>query len=706
MREEATTIENEETPVQSTEQDLQHEKETSMMAVDKPVEQEKSTSYNTIDEQVKQLDISGDSAESDRSSTQHRKTSMSSVQSDEVIVFSGRKRISPLAKSLSSKSTATGPATPVFGELTEASKLAQTSRDDASNNSSTWTAGAAGWMTETSSSRRKLLITPRDTRKRRENDEEAIMRDYIENMAANDDEDEEESEQVETKGSKPYRKNETFRFYDGAGDENVKVRTTASNGKTSTRDLDMLVWDSDDLADFDGVSTTDEEVDEVGQVLRERRRPTGLQYLITAAGKAIKDAQWVPEEKMTSKSAREELRIWREIRTIEWKESDDLDDSDESTDSDEEEALNDLIDHIESEDDENARILERTNRMTDSMIARALQKQEELGLGSDEIVLFNGQEPDAELDEVQRGDDFVPFSVQKHTSNRGRSKMNKRTKDNFPSAAAFADVLDEDPYGGFDIMDFDRPSLKPKKKGRKGGLPIEMQEEDTEWEAQLRVQWQTDRQKKSARKQEREEARVAGLLGAASRRGRTDLDAKYANSGMDALQIKAEIRLFLIQEFETLSLGSMDAPMRASVHRLAKALQLKSHSQGAGDSRHPILTKTPRTPLYTLDTVWEIDALMAQRKFFSKPGGWGSSKNTPKSSAKIRRGGGGALAGASYMDGEVVGASAPELGAENKGFALLQKMGWTSGQAIGALGNKGSVEVIKHVVKNTKAGLG
>jgi hypothetical protein len=175
---------------------------------------------------------------------------------------------------------------------------------------------------------------------------------------------------------------------------------------------------------------------------------------------------------------------------------------------------------------------------------------------------------------------------------------------------------------------------------------------------------------------------------------------------MDAFQIKAEIRVFLTEDFESLSLGSMDPSMRASVHRLAKALDLKSHSRGSGDDRHPILTKTPRTPHYTLATISEIDALMDKRKFFTKSGGWGSSKATPKSSMKIRRGGGGALAGASYMDGEVVGASAPELGAENKGFALLQKMGWTSGQAIGALGNKGSIEVIKHVVKNTKAGLG
>jgi hypothetical protein len=702
-------------PVQSIENDISESVENSIKPEKQANKQEDPSQDNSIHEQVQQLDISGESAESEHSSVQQRKTSVSSVQSDEVIVFFGRKDLNALAKPFSATFKNATPATPSPAvDLVDAPEPKQLSQDSTGENPSLWTAGASGWVTEASSPRPKPSAASdyrskrqprRETRRQLELDEEEeLIRDYIENMAADDDDDDDDDDnqgnKPKTTKLKPHRRNETFRFYDGAGEDNVKVHTTKSRGKKSSRDIDMVVWDSDDLEAFDGLSTTDEEVDEISQVLRQRSRPTGLQYLITAAGKTTGDAQWLPEEKMTSATAREEVRIWREIQTIEWKESD------ESTDSGAEEALNDLIKKIESEDDENARILERTNRMTDSMIARALQKQEELGLGGDDIMLFDGQEPDAEPDEFQHADDFVPFSTLANTSNRNKSKRNKRAKDTFPSAAAFADVLDEDPYGGFDIMDFDRPSLKSKKKGRKADLPIELQEEDNKWEEQLRQQWQTDRRKKSIRKQEREEARMAGLLGAASRGDRTDIHAKYANTSMDAFQIKAEIRTFLVQEFETLSLGSMDAPMRASVHRLAKALQLKSHSQGAGDNRHPILTKTPRTPVYTLDTIWEIDALIAQRKFFPNPGGWGSSKNTPKSTAKIRRGGGGALAGASYMDGDVVGASAPELGAENKGFALLQKMGWTSGQAIGALGNKGSTEVIKHVVKNTKAGLG
>jgi len=59
----------------------------------------------------------------------------------------------------------------------------------------------------------------------------------------------------------------------------------------------------------------------------------------------------------------------------------------------------------------------------------------------------------------------------------------------------------------------------------------------------------------------------------------------------------------------------------------------------------------------------------------------------------------------SYRDGEVVGASAPEIGADNRGRAMLEKMGWSSGTALGALNNKGILQPIAHTVKTGKAGL-
>ena len=68
--------------------------------------------------------------------------------------------------------------------------------------------------------------------------------------------------------------------------------------------------------------------------------------------------------------------------------------------------------------------------------------------------------------------------------------------------------------------------------------------------------------------------------------------------------------------------------------------------------------------------------------------------------------GGVSNAAVSYRDGDIVGGSAPELGIENKGRAMLEKMGWSTGTALGALNNKGILQPVSHVVKTTKAGLG
>ncbi|KAK5097208.1 squalene synthetase-like protein [Lithohypha guttulata] len=535
--------------------------------------------------------------------------------------------------------------------------------------------------------------------------EDALMQDYIENMAL-DDSEEDDEEQVP--GSVPIRKSfkktQTFRMFNGDGLENAKVQTRNRGSTVPIRDVPehAFDWNSDDLADFDDLSTTDEEVDDVGQVIRHRTRVSGAQYLIIADGADASDAKWMLHGRLTSESAIKEIQIYEEIRqmNIEEDDIDDDDDDSEEEDEEDEEALQDLIDNIESEDDENARIINYTARMTDEQIARALAKQEELGLGSDELMLFDGEAPEEEeMDDVfGANNDFISFNLGKHTSNRGRSKRNKKQRDSFPSAEAFADALDQDPYGAFDVMDFERPSLRPTKKGRKSDFPWDLGDLDEELRDQLVNTWTKDREKKAERKRQREEARLTATLDA-------------ADAGDPAI-IKTRIRQFLVQDVDELRLSPMEAAVRAAVHRLAKSLKLHSRSEGKegiGLGRYPVLTKTSRTPQYTFETIWQIDALMNTRKFFPKHMGAGSKK-TPRVSGAARParrgGGGGIMTGATYRDGEIVGASAPEIGVDNKGRAMLEKMGWTAGMGIGAEGNKGSLEHVRHIVKTSKAGLG
>ena len=639
--------------------------------------------HTSMTEQVRRMEITADPLDSGlatsvedvaHSSSRPRSTTKSSTTSDdEVIVFGGRgadrkrdgQRAETPVAARSSENVTPAPTRPAFA------------------------------TPKPNFGRRRGRRGPRQPTER-ELEEEALIQDYIENMK--DEESEEEDDDAVTR-------NEHHRFFGGAGEENVKVQTL-SRGKEKLPDNidDELGWSSGDLEDFDDLSTTDDEVVEVSQVVSHRVRQSGPQYLVTAAGTDLGEARWVLHEKLTSTTATIQIQIFEEAQMNKM----DLEDgeSGESSTESDEEALNDLLDAIESADDENDRLMKRTAKMSDAQIARALTLQEELGMDSKDVLLFDGQEDDDDNDAFANGDGFIPFSSKRHVSNRTRSKQTRRKKDTFPSAEAFADALDQDPYGGFDVMDFDRPSLKPKRKGRKSaGLPFELEDEDLA--SQLQQSWENDRSKKAVRKREREEMRQAGLLGSKASNGRIDLFTKYQDSGMDADQIKTEIRSFLLQQVEALALAPMAADMRASVHRLAKALSLKSHSQGKADGRFPILTKTHHTPFYTFETIYEVDALMSKRKFFPKNTGFYKSLKQPRSGPKARRsGGGGVLAGTSYMDGEVVGASAPEIGAENRGRAMLEKMGWSSGMGIGKVGNKGSIEVIKHVVKNTKAGLG
>lgn len=142
----------------------------------------------------------------------------------------------------------------------------------------------------------------------------------------------------------------------------------------------------------------------------------------------------------------------------------------------------------------------------------------------------------------------------------------------------------------------------------------------------------------------------------------------------------------------------MDKSARKILHELANRFNIKSHSTGSGDQRRPTLHRTKRTFTYVEDH-FEAAIARVSRKYFPRL--------DLKGKAPQRRAGGGAGHSAvSYREGEVVGASAPELGQDNKGRAMLEKMGWSTGTALGAMDNKGILQPVAHVVKRTKAGLG
>jgi G-patch domain/R3H domain len=156
----------------------------------------------------------------------------------------------------------------------------------------------------------------------------------------------------------------------------------------------------------------------------------------------------------------------------------------------------------------------------------------------------------------------------------------------------------------------------------------------------------------------------------------------------------------LSSSIDSLTLPPMDKRDRKLVHEVGNALNLRSKSTGSGDRRFPTLFRTALTLSVTDSSFARVEARLS-RRFRSAANTQGRyATGGPRATGRV------SIAAVSYRDGDVVGAEAPEIGNENRGRAMLEKMGWTSGTALGAMNNKGILQPVSHTVKNSKLGLG
>ena len=554
---------------------------------------------------------------------------------------------------------------------------------------------------------RQGLKTDRRGRKKRrlakqEDTDDAMIADYIANM------DQDDIDALRSFGAREL----------GGTEDDIWLETEASSGEPSGEQSEPAAkkpsrsdWSRDEICDFDELSTSDEDRGEVQEILSKRTRKSGLQYLVVWKGTAVDEARWVPIGALGALSAMKLIKAFEaeEKLVVEFQAAADEDTS--NSDSDELDDEEDDDDELEDQLDEADLLQRKQERMSDERIARLLAKQEELGLGSDELLLFDDDE-DAEENEEFFSSSFSfhkPSRAEGSNKSSGRRARRPRGDFGFPT----------DQYGGFDPMDRDRPSLQRKPKGSKGKIVYNVS--DSELEATMVEAWENDRIKKKERKQEREELRAQGLLG---KNGKPDLKQKY-KEGMGIHAVKEEIKVFLLSSHTTyvlpllvlfnptdkkisLALPPMDKADRKVVHDFANAFSLKSKSSGTARSRFPVLYKTQRSGRIVFDSQ-AIDRTVERlgRRFLSRQD-IGSSKFKSRGPRVSRTGGGGAGGGygGGYRDGDIVGASAPELGAESKGHKMLEKLGWKTGDALGALGNKGIMQPVTHVVKTSKAGLG
>lgn len=336
--------------------------------------------------------------------------------------------------------------------------------------------------------------------------------------------------------------------------------------KASGRVVDLAGWQPEDLDDLDNLSTSDEILDKVVQVISKRERPSGVQYLVVWDGQSVDEARWIQHALLTMEGAGPLIAAFEEEEqhVLEYQDrtdSDSEDGGDSGKTSLREGGKNRQVDSSDDEEDEldeDDAIARRIERMSDEQIARLLAKQEELGMGSDELLLFEEPEGDSDYDEDDEmatamaldvdtdndaADSYIALGTSSKHSRSSKEKRRTRTlwktddEDN-EDDELFGAAAD---YGDFDVMDFDRPSLISKPSKTKKELQVNVS--DSEIEASLREQWAADRSKKKVRKQEREELRAQGLLGKRNQR-KPDLSARY-NEGMSIEDIMGELEEFL-----------------------------------------------------------------------------------------------------------------------------------------------------------------
>lgn len=127
--------------------------------------------------------------------------------------------------------------------------------------------------------------------------------------------------------------------------------------------------------------------------------------------------------------------------------------------------------------------------------------------------------------------------------NFGDSSSDSESSDERKTDKKGSEMLDD-----FDLMDWDRPSLGRKKKGKGARAQINFDVSDSELERTLQIAWNSDRMKKSERKKAREQQRALGMLG--KKANPEDLRVKYPQ-GMDMDQVAEELRSFLLSSQDT-----------------------------------------------------------------------------------------------------------------------------------------------------------
>lgn len=177
-----------------------------------------------------------------------------------------------------------------------------------------------------------------------------------------------------------------------------------------------------------------------------------------------------------------------------------------------------------------------------------------------------------------------------------------------------------------------------------------------------------------------------------------DLFKKYPY-GLHVQNIRDELDSFLNDtNRSSLFFPPLDPHGNKTVSKFAKHYYMKSSKVGKANHTHIQIEKVRKTkwktPNYDL-----ISQLLKQRPVFMR-----IDVQRPREefvrTERLR-----VKSKFATKEGELVGKDAPEIGQENIGRKLLEKLGWSIGEGLGPHGNKGISEPLMARVKKNKSGL-
>ncbi|RDW27851.1 protein SQS1 [Yarrowia lipolytica] len=229
---------------------------------------------------------------------------------------------------------------------------------------------------------------------------------------------------------------------------------------------------------------------------------------------------------------------------------------------------------------------------------------------------------------------------------------------------------------------------------------------DPELQAQLEKHWVNSRAAKRAKREQRQAMRKQGMLTKEFKQGGIiPLHAKYPIL-MTVEEARKEIEIFINAPNKPMVLDfpPMGAEFRSVLKKLSACYHLKPDIHGVQKSKHVSMLRTSRTSCHNNNYIQKFhDKFPKKFKLVIRNAKYSTEQYLYET--KHQKGSKRSAVRVHNREGEIVGHEAPAIDDSNIGRLLLQKMGWTTGEGLGAQ-SRGISEPIIAKVKISKRGIG